>query len=110
MTGAVATAMAGLFPIGLLAELVSIGTLVAFIMVCGSVLVLRYTRPALPRPFKVPAPWFICLAGAGSCGVLALSLPLGTWLRLIVWMLIGMVVYFSYGRHHSRLNRAVGSA
>jgi APA family basic amino acid/polyamine antiporter len=101
VTGIVAATMAGLFPLGILAELVSIGTLVAFVMVCGSVLVLRYTRPEIPRPFRVPAPWFVCLAGVFFCSLMALSLPLGTWLRLIIWMLIGCVVYFTYSRHHS---------
>ncbi|HLF10924.1 MAG TPA: amino acid permease [Gammaproteobacteria bacterium] len=105
ITGTVAALIAGLFPIGILAELVSIGTLVAFVMVCGSVLVLRYTRPDLPRPFKVPAPWFVCLAGIGFCGVMAVSLPADTWLRLIIWMLIGVAVYYFYSRHHSRLRQ-----
>lgn len=101
VTGSFAALMAGLFPIGILAELVSIGTLVAFVMVCASVLVLRYKRPELERPFKVPAPWFVCLAGVFFCSMMALSLPLDTWLRLIIWMLVGCVVYFCYGRHHS---------
>jgi APA family basic amino acid/polyamine antiporter len=105
LTGVVAAAMAGLFPIGLLAELVSIGTLLAFVMVCFSVLLLRYTRPELTRPFRVPLPWVTCLAGAGFCLALALSLTLGTWLRLIIWMLIGVVVYYFYGRNHSRLRK-----
>ena len=112
LTGAVASLMAGLFPIGILAELVSIGTLLAFTMVSGSVLVLRYTRPDVPRPFKVPAPWFVCTGGMLSCGLLAVSLPFDTWLRLIIWMLIGVVVYFFYGRHHSVVRReaAAGNA
>lgn len=101
ITGTVAALMAGLFPIGLLAELVSIGTLLAFTMVCGSVLVLRYTKPDVPRPFKTPAPWFVCIAGMAFCMLMALSLPLDTWIRLIVWMLIGCIVYFTYSRHHS---------
>jgi len=101
VTGGVAALMAGLFPIGILAELVSIGTLVAFVMVCGSVLILRYTRPELPRPFRVPAPWFMCLGGVFFCSLMALSLPLDTWLRLLIWLLIGTVVYFGYSRHHS---------
>jgi APA family basic amino acid/polyamine antiporter len=98
--------MAGLFPVGLLAELVSIGTLMAFILVCASVLVLRYTRPEVPRPFRVPMPWFVCLAGVGFCMLMAVSLGLGTWLRLIIWMLIGICVYYFYGRHHSVLYRS----
>ncbi|MDR0782074.1 MAG: amino acid permease [Pseudomonadales bacterium] len=101
VTGGVATLMAALFPIGILAELVSIGTLLAFAMVSASVLILRYTRPDVPRPFKVPAPWFICLGGVFSCGLMAASLPLDTWLRLIIWMLIGIGVYYGYSRHHS---------
>jgi APA family basic amino acid/polyamine antiporter len=74
-------------------------------MVCLSVLLLRYTRPELARPFRVPLPWVTCLAGAGFCLALALSLTLGTWLRLIIWMLIGVVVYYFYGRNHSRLRK-----
>lgn len=101
VTGCIAALMAGLFPIGILAELVSIGTLVAFVMVCVSVLVLRYKKPELHRPFRVPAPWFVCTAGAFFCGLMAVSLPGDTWLRLVIWMLIGTVVYFFYGRHHS---------
>jgi APA family basic amino acid/polyamine antiporter len=106
ITTTVAALMAGLFPIGLLAELVSIGTLLAFVMVCVSVLVLRHTRPDLHRPFRVPAPWFVCLAGAGSCGLLMASLPFDTWMRLIAWALLGVAVYYFYGRHHSKLRAA----
>jgi len=108
VTGAVASVMAGLFPIGILAELVSIGTLVAFVMVCASVLVLRHTKPEIPRPFRVPMPWFVCLAGVFFCGLMAVSLPLGTWLRLIIWMLVGCVVYFGYSRHHSVARKELG--
>jgi APA family basic amino acid/polyamine antiporter len=103
LTGTLAALMAGLFPIGLLAELVSIGTLLAFVMVCGSVLVLRYRRPDLHRAFRVPWPWFTCLAGVFFCGGMAWSLPFDTWMRLVIWALIGILVYFFYGRHHSKL-------
>jgi APA family basic amino acid/polyamine antiporter len=105
ITGVVAALMAGLFPIGLLAELVSIGTLMAFILVCASVLVLRYTRPEVTRPFRVPAVWLTCLGGVGFCLLMAVSLGLGTWIRLVVWMLIGICVYYFYGRHHSVLRQ-----
>jgi APA family basic amino acid/polyamine antiporter len=108
VVGTVAALMAGLFPIGILAELVSIGTLLAFVMVCSSVLVLRYTRPDLHRPFRVPAAWFTCLAGVLFCGGMAASLPLDTWLRLVIWALIGIALYYGYGRHHSRLNAGHG--
>jgi APA family basic amino acid/polyamine antiporter len=103
LVGTVAALMAGLFPIEILAELVSIGTLLAFVMVCSSVLVLRYTRPELHRPFRVPLPWFTCLMGVLFCGGMAATLPLGTWLRLVVWALVGIVVYYGYSRHHSKL-------
>ncbi len=101
ITGSVAALMGGLFPIGILAELVSIGTLMAFLMVCASVLVLRYTKPDVPRPFKVPMPWFTCLAGVFFCALMALSLTWATWARLIIWLLIGICVYYFYSRHHS---------
>lgn len=106
VTATVAALMGGVFPLGLLSELVSIGTLLAFVMVSISVLVLRYTRPTLHRPFRVPLPWFTCLAGAGFCGWLMVSLPFDTWVRLVVWALIGIGVYYFYGRHHSRLRAA----
>jgi APA family basic amino acid/polyamine antiporter len=106
VTATVAALMGGVFPLGLLSELVSIGTLLAFVMVSVSVLVLRYTRPTLHRPFRVPLPWFTCLAGAGFCGWLMVSLPFETWVRLVIWALIGICVYFFYGRHHSRLRAA----
>jgi APA family basic amino acid/polyamine antiporter len=110
VTSVVAAIMAGLFPVGLLAELVSIGTLMAFIMVCASVLLLRYTRPEVPRPFRVPVPWFTCLGGVGFCALMAVSLGVGTWIRLIVWFLIGLCVYGFYSRHNSVLHRStVGS-
>jgi APA family basic amino acid/polyamine antiporter len=105
ITGACAAVFAGLFPIGLLGELVSIGTLMAFVVVCIGVLVLRYTRPDLPRPFRVPAVWLISTLGVLFCGGMAYALPAATWIRMVVWAVIGFSVYFSYGYHHSRLRR-----
>jgi APA family basic amino acid/polyamine antiporter len=107
ITGVIAATVAGLFPVTILGELVSIGTLLAFLTVCLGVLRLRYTRPDVARPFKVPAPWFTCITGAVVCGGMMASLPLDTWLRLLVWTVIGMAIYALYGYRHSAL-RAQG--
>lgn len=105
VTGVGAAVVAGLFPIDILGEIVSIGTLLAFVTVCIGVLVLRYTRPDLHRPFRVPRPWFVCVAGAVVCGGMMASLPHDTWLRLLVWTAIGIVIYFLYGYRHSVLRK-----
>jgi APA family basic amino acid/polyamine antiporter len=104
--------IAGLFPIGILGQLVSIGTLLAFVIVCGGILMLRRARPELPRPFRTPFVPVVPILGILSCGYLMYSLPGDTWLRLIIWMGIGLVLYFVYGRHHSRAaaHEAAGGA
>lgn len=106
LTGAAAAVIGGLFPIDLLGEMVSIGTLMAFVTVCIGVLVLRYTRPDLPRAFRVPLAWLICPAGVLVCGGLMYSLPADTWLRLGIWTVIGFGVYFAYGHRRSALRHA----
>lgn len=103
ITGAAAAVIGGLFPVGILGQLVSIGTLAAFVTVCLGVLVLRYRRPDLPRPFKAPWPWFTCIAGALICLCMMAFLGIGTWIRLIVWTIVGALVYIFYGYHHSRV-------
>src|SRR5512139_3444955 len=106
ITGTLAATIAGLFPVTILGELVSIGTLLAFTTVCIGVLVLRYTRPELKRPFRVPAPWIVCVGGALICTAMMISLPHDTWLRLGVWTALGFLIYAFYGFRHSALRRA----
>jgi basic amino acid/polyamine antiporter, APA family len=101
---------AALIPIGVLGELVSIGTLLAFIIVCAGVWTLRARRPEMHRPFKTPWVPFVPIMGIVVSAGLMASLPLDTWLRLIVWLVIGMVVYFGYGRHHSRVQAAASNS
>jgi APA family basic amino acid/polyamine antiporter len=100
----VACLIAGFFPIGLLGELVSIGTLLAFVIVCGGILVLRRAQPDLPRPFRTPFVPVVPILGILICGYMMYGLPVDTWLRLAIWMAIGLLIYFLYGRKHSRLN------
>ncbi|MCX6974249.1 MAG: amino acid permease [Verrucomicrobia bacterium] len=104
MTGLLCSAMAGFLPLNLLGELVSIGTLLAFTVVCIGVVVLRKTRPDMPRPFRTPLVPLIPILGALICVAQTVLLPSDTWLRLIIWMALGVVVYFLYGRKHSHLN------
>jgi basic amino acid/polyamine antiporter, APA family len=106
ITGVCAATLGGCLPIGILGELVSIGTLIAFIVVCAGVLVLRYTRPDLKRPFRVKWIWFVSLMGVLFCAAMAASLPSGTWLRLVLWSVLGILIYLFYGYRNSRLRVA----
>jgi APA family basic amino acid/polyamine antiporter len=105
ITGVGAAIIAGLFPLDVLADLVSIGILLAFAVVCLGVLVLRYTRPDVPRPFRVPWAPVTCISGFIVCCGLTLTLSNGTWIRLLVWTIIGMSIYALYGFRHSRLRQ-----
>jgi Amino acid transporters len=105
ITGTLAALIGGMFPVTILGELVSIGTLLAFTTVCIGVLVLRYTRPDLKRPFRTPAPWIVCTGGALICTFMMLSLPPDTWVRLAVWTAIGFAIYAFYGFRNSALRK-----
>jgi APA family basic amino acid/polyamine antiporter len=106
LVGCFVAVFAAVIPIGILGELVSIGTLLAFVIVCAGVWVLRVKRPDLPRPFKTPLVPLVPILGiVVSLGLMA-SLPGSTWLRLIVWLVVGMVLYFTYGKKHSRVQLA----
>lgn len=110
ITGVVAAVIAGLFPIDILGQLVSIGTLLAFVIVSAGVIVLRYRAPDLPRPFKTPMVPLVPILSILICGYMMSALPGDTWLRLLIWLVIGLIIYFTYGRHHSRAARAEGTA
>ncbi|MBS0629683.1 MAG: amino acid permease [Verrucomicrobia bacterium] len=102
---AVGMLICGFFPVGILGQLVSMGTLMAFAIVCFGVLILRYKQPNLHRPFKVPFfPW-IPLIGTLACIIQMIALPAVTWMQLVIWIFIGYVVYFSYGIKHSHVRK-----
>jgi APA family basic amino acid/polyamine antiporter len=105
LTGFFVAAVGGLVPLNILADMVSIGTLLAFLMVCMAVLLMRRTHPDVPRPFRAPLGWFTPIAGVVSSLTLMLSLPAQNWARLVIWLAIGLCIYFGYGRRHSILSR-----
>jgi APA family basic amino acid/polyamine antiporter len=103
VTGLVVAVVGGAFPIAVIGELVSIGTLLAFVLVCVGIPILRFTNPDTPRPFKTPFYWFVAPAGAIACIWVMSGLPQDTWTRLIVWLLLGFAIYFGYGAKRSKL-------
>ena len=106
ITGAVVAVLAAFVPLGTLSELVNIGTLFAFVVVSIAVVVLRRTHPDLHRPFRVPAVPLIPILSVLSCGWLMLNLPVDTWVRFGIWLGAGLIIYFGYGRQHSRVGRS----
>ncbi len=103
LCGIIMALIAGFIPLGDLAELVNIGTLAAFVLVCLGAIVLRITKPDMPRPFRTPFSPLFPILGMLSCGALMGFLPGITWLRFVVWLIIGLIVYFTYSIRHSKL-------
>ncbi|HMF86806.1 MAG TPA: amino acid permease, partial [Gemmatimonadaceae bacterium] len=106
ITGVVVAAASGLFPIDVLGQLVSMGTLLAFAIVCTGVLILRRVEPDTPRPFKTPGMPWVPIIGTLICLYLMSGLPLATWVRLFVWLAIGLAIYFTYGRFRAQAMRS----
>lgn len=105
ITGVVVAAASGLFPIGVLGQLVSMGTLLAFAIVCTGVLILRRVEPGTPRPFRTPGMPWVPIVGTLICLYLMSGLPLATWIRLFIWLAIGLTIYFAYGRFRAETVR-----
>ena len=102
ITGGVVAVAAGLLPITVLSQLVSIGSYLAFVLVCLGVVILRRDAPDVPRPFRVPGVPWVPILGALVCLAQMVSLPWATWERLIVWLGIGFAIYFIYSRRRAR--------
>jgi APA family basic amino acid/polyamine antiporter len=105
VTGIFAALLSSLLPLRLLSDLVNIGTLLAFVIVCAAVLIMRRTHPDAPRPFRAPLVPLVPILGILTCLLLMFSLPAENWLRLAVWLVLGFVIYFGYGRRHSVMSK-----
>jgi len=103
ITGIGIALLAALFPLDILGELTSMGTLIAFAAVCAGVLILRRTQPDLPRPFRIPMAWLVCSLGVISCLALLSAMTMHNWMLMAVWTAGGFIIYFAYGYRHSRL-------
>jgi APA family basic amino acid/polyamine antiporter len=110
LVGVVVGLGGALAPLGFLADLVSIGTLFAFVIVSAAVWILRISDPAIPRPFRTPFAPFVSIMGVLVNGGLMLSLGHDNWIRLVAWLIVGMLIYLGYSRHHSVLGRRAGVA
>ena len=110
LTGTCVALAAALIPRPIMEEMTSIGTLLAFVIVSGSVVAMRQMHPEIHRPFRVPVVWIVGPLGIIVCGAQMVGLPLHTWLRLLVWLIMGLCIYFGYGRRHSLLQREVKEA
>jgi APA family basic amino acid/polyamine antiporter len=98
---------AAFVPVRVVGEMVSIGTLFAFVLVCIGVMVMRKSDPATPRPFRTPWVPFVPVAGIIICVLMMVSLPLDTWIRLAVWMILGLAIYFFYSKKHSLIRKGI---
>ena len=110
LTGGCVALAAGLIPRPIMEEMTSIGTLLAFVIVSGSVVAMRKLRPDVARPFRTPWVWLVGPLGMIVCLLQMVGLPIHTWMRLLVWLVIGLVIYFTYGWKHSRLRRGSDQA
>jgi len=108
-TGALATLLGAMFPLDILGDLVSIGTLLAFVVVCVGILILRVRAPKAKRPFRTPYVWAVAPLGVAICGYMMYSLSNDTWVRLVVWTVIGLLIYFGYGVRHAAPSKWVVS-
>jgi APA family basic amino acid/polyamine antiporter len=101
ITGIGIALLAAVFPLDVLGELTSMGTLIAFAAVCAGVLILRRTQPDLPRPFRIRFAWLVCIAGILSCFALLSTMTAHNWFLMVVWTALGFLIYFLYGYRHS---------